>query len=54
MLRVEKIARSLSEKDPDLLRLCKEAIYRGNDLPIEDALKMEKEFAAIANANIRL
>ena len=49
----EKMAKSLSEKAPDLLRLCKEAIYRGYDLPIEAALKMEKEIAAIANSKKR-
>ena len=47
---VEKMAKSLTQKDPDLLRLCKEAVYKGYNLPIETALKMEKEIAEIANA----
>lgn len=51
MLVAEDIARSIAAKPPLLVKCCREAIYEGIQLPLNDALKLELDLASKANAS---
>jgi enoyl-CoA hydratase len=43
----ERLAKTLSERGPVAVRIAKEAIYRGSDMPLEEALRYETDLTVL-------